>query len=82
MPNQVSDLVPAVAANIVYEDVEAVCEIRPEGSIGIDREPISMTNDEPRAIPDSMPTQQDAISVRHAHLVHLSRFGDLPNPRH
>ena len=82
MPKQFSDRIPAVAANVVYEDVEAVCEIGPEGSIGIDREAVSMANDEPGAIRDSMPTQQDAVAIRHAHLVHFAWFGNLPDPRH
>ena len=60
---QFADRVPAVAALVPEDQVEAVGEQRPERTVGVGRESIAVTQDEARAIGIAVPPENDRSPV-------------------
>lgn len=73
-----TDRVPAVVPEVVDHHVEIVRKQRPERVIEIDRETVTMTQDETWTLRISMPPQRDAGVVIHGNVNRGMRFGDFP----
>ena len=64
----VADRIPAMVPDVVDEDVETIDEARPEGIVGIDREPVPVAQNEARSVRVTVSADEDGSTVGRARL--------------
>ena len=70
--------IPSVVPEVVDNQVEIVDQERPERVIEIDRQPVAVAQDEPRAFRIPMTPQNDDGVIVHPGFTSGERFGYLP----
>ena len=73
----VVDRVPSVVADIVDKAVELLGEPGPERVVGVDREPVSVGQDEPRPIRIAMTAHGQRVAVGGSHVEHVRGCRDF-----
>ena len=69
----IADRVPAMIADVEYEEVETLEEVEPEWEIGLDRESVSVTQDHGGAVRISVTPDGNGRTVRRSYFPFVDR---------
>ena len=75
---QRAEAIPPVVSLVVHDQVEVVDQPGPEGVIEIDRQPISVAHDEPRAVGVAVTPQNNGGVAVHLDIESGKRLGQFP----
>ena len=69
---------PAVVAEIVQDEVEALGQQRPEGIVHVGRKPVAVAHDQSRTFRIAVSSEYDAGTVSGVDVCCRQRFGQVP----
>ncbi len=75
---QIADRVPAVVAKVVEDEIEPVCEQRPERIVRVGGESVGVAQNELQPLRIPVPPENDGSTVVHRDLDRRTRLGRLP----
>ena len=74
----ISDIIPAMVSHVIDNQVEVVGEEGPERVVEVDRQTVTVTQNEPRSSRVSMTPQTNDGVIVHADFINRKRLGYLP----
>ena len=74
-----ADRIPAVVSEVVDDQIEVVCQQRPERIVEIDRQTVAVAQDQARAFRVAVTPQDDDRVIIHADITGGKRLGYFPH---